>query len=211
MNESDVFDEYATEYDSWFDKHKAEFALELNAIRELLPETGTGIEIGAGTGRFAQALGISLGIEPSAKMRQIAEQRGVHVIGGLAESLPVNNNGYDYALLVTTVCFLDSLEVAFREVHRVLKDSGYILIAFIDKTSTVGKKYAKNKNKFYQDATFYSATEIQKKLEKTGYKHFEFVQAFLPDDTEQRWVDEVKSGHGEGSFVVLRAQKFIGE
>ncbi len=202
MSKSRIFEQYAIEYDRWFDNHKPEFTLELNAIRKLLPETGCGIEVGAGTGRFTQALAISLGVEPSAAMREIAMQRGVHIISGSAESLPVNNNSYDYALLVTAVCFLDSLDVAFKELHRILKDNGSVIIALIDKTSAVGKKYAKNKSKFYQDAIFYSVGEIQEELEKAGFKHFEIERVLLPED--------IKTGQGSGSFVVLRAQKFVG-
>ncbi len=208
MTQSDIFEQHAAEYDSWFDKHQPEFSLELKAIRALLPDTGNGIEIGAGTGRFSQALAISLGVEPSAAMRKIATERGVHVINGSAESLPVDSNSYDYALFVTAVCFLDSLETAFKEVHRILKDNGTIIIALIDKTSAVGKEYAKNKSKFYQDATFYSVDEIQKELKDTGFHHFEFVQAMLPGDAGQ-CLEEIKPGYGEGSFVVLRAQKLF--
>ena len=51
MAQSDIFEQHAAEYDSWFDKHQPEFSLELKAIRALLPDTGSGIEIGAGTGR----------------------------------------------------------------------------------------------------------------------------------------------------------------
>ncbi len=200
MAKTKIFEQYAAEYDSWFEHHKPEFALELKAIRKLLPETGTGIEIGAGTGRFTQALAVSLGIEPSAAMREIAIQRGVHIIAGSAESLPVNNNSYDYALLVTAVCFLDSLETAFKEVHRILKDNGSVIIALIDKASAVGKKYAKNKSRFYRDANFYSADEIKKALENTGFHHFELERALLPED--------IKAGQVDGSFVVLRAEKF---
>lgn len=201
MSKSQIFEQYAVEYDRWFDKHKDEFDLELNAIRKLLPDSGTGIEIGAGTGRFTQALAISLGVEPSAAMRKIAMQRGVHIINGLAESLPVNNNSYDYALLVTAVCFLDSLDVAFKELHRILKDNGSVIIALIDKTTAVGKKYAKNKSKFYQDATFYSVGEVQEELEKAGFHHFEIERALLPEDA--------KTGQGDGSFVVLRGKREI--
>ncbi len=200
MNKFNVFERYAGDYDNWFDKHKAEFSVEVNAIRKLLPATGAGIEIGVGTGRFAQALGISSGVEPSAAMRQIAVQRGVSVIDGLAESLPINNECYDYALLVTTLCFLDSVATAFKEVERILRPNGYIIIAFIDKAGTAGKKYARNKGKFYQDAIFYSVAEVQKELKKAGFGHFKIERANLPGD--------FKNGkESDASFVVLRAQK----
>ncbi len=51
--------------------------------------------------------------------------------------------------------FLNEFEL-HGKLHRIIKyhpQSGWYLI---------GKKYAKNKNKFYQDANFYSVDEIQK-------------------------------------------------
>ena len=209
MVKSETFEKYALEYDQWFESHKIEYALELKAIRELLPEAGEGVEIGAGTGRFTQPLGISLGIEPSAAMRNIASNRGVNIIDGSAESLPINDNFYNYALLVTTVCFLDSLETAFREVYRILKANGFIIIGLIDKDSVLGKRYEENKSesKFYKDARFHSVNEIQKELKEAGFNNFEYAQTLLPGDVGTNSAAEIKQGHGEGSFVVLRAQK----
>ena len=210
MAKSKTFDKYALEYDQWFESHKIEYALELKAIRELLPATGEGVEIGAGTGRFTQPLGISLGIEPSEAMRNMASGRGVNIIDGSAESLPINNDYYDYALLVTTVCFLDTLEIAFREVYRILKTNGFVIIGLIDKDSVLGKRYEEKKStsKFYKDARFHSVEEIQKELKHAGFNNFEYVQALLSGDVDQYSAAEIKQGYGEGSFVVLRAQKY---
>jgi SAM-dependent methyltransferase len=209
MVTSETFEEYALEYDQWFERHKIEYALELKAIRELLPETGEGVEIGAGTGRFTQPLGISLGIEPSEAMRSIASGRGVNIIDGSAESLPINDHSYDYALLVTAVCFLGALDIAFKEVSRILKANAFIIIGLIDGNSVLGKKYEakKSESKFYKNATFHSVDEIEKELKVVGFKHFETVQAILPGDVDETSGEEIKQGHGEGSFVVLRAQK----
>jgi hypothetical protein len=52
MTGSDAFDSFGAEYDAWFDTHEEACALELEAIRRLLPEHGRGLEIGAGTERF---------------------------------------------------------------------------------------------------------------------------------------------------------------
>ncbi len=210
MDKSESFDNYALEYDQWFESHKIEYALELKAIRELLPATGEGVEIGAGTGRFTQALGISLGIEPSEAMRNIASGRGVNIIGGSAESLPINDNFYDYAVLVTTVCFLDTLETAFREVYRILKTNGFIIIGLIDKDSVLGRGYEEKKSvsRFYKEARFHSVDEIQQELKNAGFNNFEYVQTLLPGYVDQYPDAEIKQGYGEGSFVVLRAQKY---
>jgi len=114
MSDLKAFQNYALEYDQWFDNHEIEYALELKAIREFLPKDGNGIEIGAGTGRFIDPLGISLGVEPSETMRNIALSRGTNVIAGTAESLPIKDGTYDYALLVTADCFFEKTEVAFK-------------------------------------------------------------------------------------------------
>jgi hypothetical protein len=47
MIESKAFDDFAHEYDKWFDDHKIEYAQELKAIRKVLPKEGKGVEIGA--------------------------------------------------------------------------------------------------------------------------------------------------------------------
>lgn len=209
MVELEVFENFALEYDKWFENHEVEYALELKAIREYLPKEGDGLEIGAGTGRFTQPLGISLGVEPSEAMRSLALSRGANTVAGTAESLPVVDATYDYAVLVTTVCFLDEPELAFKEVYRVLKAEGFIIVGLIDKESKLGKKYEdkKNKSKFYKNANFHSVMEIQKKLEKAGFSNIECIQALLPGDTHENYKPEVKQGYGEGSFVVLRGQK----
>ena len=209
MVKSEVFEKFALEYDQWFEHHAVEYEQELIAIRDLLPKVGKGIEIGAGTGRFTQPLGISLGIEPSKTMREIAIGRGVNVIAGTAESIPVGDGLYDYALMVTTVCFLDTPEIAFREVHRILKADGFIIVGLIDRDSKLGKEYEENKNesKFYRDANFHSVNEVQKDLKKAGFSNIEYVQAILPGDADGNYEPKVKQGYGEGSFVVLRGQK----
>jgi len=206
---SKAFDNFALEYDQWFENHRIEYELEINAIKKFLPKAGKGVEIGAGTGRFSEPLGVSLGIEPSEAMRDIGISRGINMVAGTAESLPIKDGLYEYALLVTTVCFLDTPETAFSEVYRILKTGGLIIVGLIDKDSKLGRKYEekKSENKFYKDANFHSVDEIQCDLIKSGFSNIELVQALLPGDTDENYVPEVKQGYGEGSFVVLRGQK----
>ncbi len=209
MTKPKAFEKYALEYDQWFENHDGEYEQELKAIRDLLPKVGKGVEIGAGTGRFSQPLGISLGIEPSKAMREIAISRGVNIVAGTAESIPVEDGLYDYALMVTTVCFLDTLEIAFREVHRILKADGFIIVGLIDRDSRLGKKYEekKSESRFYRDANFHSVNEVQSDLKKSGFSNIECVQAILPGDADGYFEPKVKQGYGEGSFVVLRGQR----
>ena len=209
MPKLESFENYALAYDQWFDSHKTEYELELKAIRLFLPENAKGVEIGAGTGRFSQPLGISLGVEPSKSMRDIAIRRGVNMVEGKAESLPIANNAFDYVLFVTTDCFLESPVIAYKEARRILNNGGFIIVAMIDRNSSLGRKYeqTKHESKFYKEATFHSVQEVQADLETAGFKHFEYVQAILPADSDENLKPGIMPGFGKGSFIVIRAQK----
>ncbi len=209
MAKTEPFDEYTLQYEDWFEKNKWVYESELLAIKELLPESGKGIEIGVGSGRFAAPLGIQLGVEPSRQMRKIANRRGIEVINGVAENLPFNDAQFDFVLMVTTICFLDDIEAAFKEAYRILKHGGFFIIGFIDKDSPVGKLYQqyKNENVFYRVATFYSVDEVISYLKETGFKNFYFTQTIFHNLTEIRYIEPIKEGYGEGSFVVVRGLK----
>jgi ubiquinone/menaquinone biosynthesis C-methylase UbiE len=209
MAKTKPFDEYAFQYEDWFERNRFVYESELRAIREQLPKSNNGIEIGVGSGRFAMPLGIKIGLEPSRKMREMAQKRGIEVIDGVAEKLPFHDSQFGFALMVTTICFLDDMEAAFKEVYRVLKPSGLFIIGFIHKGSPIGKLYQKHKNEsvFYRVATFYSVDEVVSHLKQAGFKNFNFTQTIFHNLTEIRNVEPIKEGHGEGSFVVVRAIK----
>lgn len=203
------YHQYAQEYDAWFDSHQTEYALELEAIRALLPKKGHGIEIGAGTGRFAAPLQMNLAVEPAEAMREIAISRGINIVAGAAESLPVADKSFNYALMVTVVCFLNNPATAFKEAHRILNNRGSLLIGFIDNQSPLGKLYEQKKksSKFYQNARFRSVKEMEQLLAAAGFGDLSYSQAIFPADIVDLDAPCVKPGHGQGSFVVIRALK----
>ena len=99
MPKIEPFEKYTQKYEDWFERNKFAYESELLAIKELMPKNGKGIEIGVGSGKFAEPLGIRLGIEPSPKMRGIAEKREIEVIDASAEELPFNDNKFTFALI----------------------------------------------------------------------------------------------------------------
>ncbi|HPI98358.1 MAG TPA: class I SAM-dependent methyltransferase [Synergistales bacterium] len=182
---------------------------ELEAIRKMLPGCGKGLEIGVGTGRFAAPLGIGTGLEPSSRMAEIAREKGIFVMEGVAEDLPFSDSEFDYALMVTTICFVDDLDLSFREAFRILKEDGVLVIGLVDRQSHVGKIYEKYREKshFYQMATFYSVEEVVESLKKAGFQTFSFNQTIFRVLGEIIELEPIRKGYGEGSFVVIRAKK----
>lgn len=206
-NNSAAFDQNTLEYDQWFDKHSTIYQSEFLAIQQAIPKNKSGIEIGVGTGRFAQPLKIKFGIEPSENMARVAEQREITVYRAFAENLPIENNSFDFALMVTTVCFLSDIPKAFSEVHRILKPQGEIILAIIDKNSELGKKYEleKSTNKFYKDAHFHSTKELTELLKQSGFQNFQYWQTLA--DINENEIEKPVTGYGQGSFIVIKANK----
>lgn len=209
MAKIEPFEKYTEQYEDWFVKNRFVYESELKAIREQLPKSEKGIEIGVGTGQFGAPLGIKIGIEPSCKMAKIARQRGIQVIEAIAENLPLKDSLFDFALMVTTICFLDDIEAAFKRIYRILKDKGGLIIGFVDRNSPLGKLYQERKAQslFYRVATFYSLDEIIYYLRKAGFKEFNFSQTIFSNITEIKKIENIKEGYGEGSFVVIKAIK----
>lgn len=205
-SENNAFKNNVDRYENWFKRNEKIFASEIAAIKQLLPDSGSGIEIGVGTGLFASALGIRDGVEPSREMAELAMIRGINVVIASAEQLPLSDGVYQFALMVTVDCFLEDVRKAFREIRRILTDNGSFVIAFIDRETNPGRMYEqrKSEDEFYSHASFHSSEEISGLLKECGFELIDQVQTiFSMENTQQ----EVKPGSGEGVFAVIKAVK----
>ncbi len=209
MAKTEPFDQHFEDYEKWFDLNKYAYESEIKALMHFIPAKGQGLEIGIGSGLFAQPLGITRGIEPSFQMRRLAKERGLDVKDGIAENVPLEDSAYDYVLMVTTICFVEDIEQSLKEVMRILKSGGRVIIGYVDKESWIGKAYQANKqfSTFYKEARFYSSEEINQRLKYAGFKNIDFVQTLFG---ELKMIDEVqdfRKGFGDGSFVVVKGEK----
>lgn len=206
MPKTGPFDTYCDAYDEWFEKNSELYHTELEAIRRLVPSPcDKGVEVGVGSARFAAALGIPIGVEPSLSMALRAKKRGVQVVRGVAEALPFSNGGVAFVTMVTTICFVDDIPLSFREAYRVLRPGGCLIVGFIDKESELGAQYARDreKSRFYKEATLYSVREVSKAFKYAGFSRFKLIQTLVPGEPAGSILD----GSGKGAFVVIRGDK----
>ncbi len=204
------FEVHHRRYDDWFARHAAAYQSELLAVRTLLPWRGLGLAIGVGTGRFAAPLSVQVGVDPARAVLDYAAKRGVSVVQGVAEALPFADSSFDYALSVTTICFVDDATAMLTEAYRVLKPGGELVIGFIDRTSDLGQHYLtyQAENVFYREATFFSADEVEQLLRDTGFTEPVWVQTLSKPMEETREIEPLRTGRGEGAFVVVKTCRF---
>jgi len=168
------FERLADRYDAWFDSDKGRrvFRVEVECIRDLLEEMPRPwLEVGVGTGRFAAALDIDEGIDPSSAVLRYASQRGIRTRIGKAEELPYKSNRFGVMLLVVTICFLDDPAQAFGECRRVLRKDGYAIVGLVPKDSPWGEAYARKGaegHPFYSAAKFYTSRQVIELAERAG-------------------------------------------
>ena len=207
------FESYANGYDAWFEKNPFAYESELRAVAGMLPKHGMGMEIGVGTGRFAVPLGIKIGVEPSRAMGAVARRRGIQVIRGVAESHPVADAAFDFALMVTTLCFLDDAEASLQQAYRVLKEGGVLICGFIDRESRLGRSYLRRTGDslFYREARFYSSGEVARLMESAGFTELVCAQTVFQEMHRMQAPEPTRPGHGEGLFVVLQGTKPAGD
>ncbi|MBI5915445.1 MAG: class I SAM-dependent methyltransferase [Bacteroidetes bacterium] len=202
------FQPEATDYDGWFDRHPVLFQSELAAIRSVLPAFQKGVEIGAGTGRFASALGIRHELEPLDDYAEIASSRGIEVVKGVAEQMPYADGSFDLALLVTVDCFLDDVPKAFAEASRILEEGGTFVVAILDKNGAIAKKYERSGFPSYQNAHFHSPAEIVGWMTEAGFSDFRFAQTLVAEGPASP--EAPHTGVGRGSFAVVLGRKNLG-
>ncbi len=204
------FNGYAESYDTWYDKRRAGRRLRLSwqrcgGVVAELPHPW--LEVGVGTGRFAQALGIPLGVDPSAAMLRLAQARGIRTVQAVAESLPFPDGEFGTVFLLTTWEFLSEPGRALLEIRRVLKPGGMLVNAYLDKGGKWAKLYlrkAEAGHPLFSRARFYDYEEVVRLTRESGFDILRTVSALFSGPDEDTTGDEPRDGfHPGASFVVI--------
>jgi len=211
---SAAFDTLADRYDRWYDGAEGAAILneELACLRMVCPERcGRWLEVGVGTGRFASALGIAEGIDPSPKMLERAARRGVRTEAGVAENLAFSDGAFDGVLMVLTLCFVQDAGQALRGCARVLRPSGTLLLGIVPADSAWGELYARKAaegHPVYSLARFRTVPETVALAESEGFVLRKSASALFwnPGDTPGS-EPRIERGAVEGAgFAALRLE-----
>ncbi|HXF52040.1 MAG TPA: class I SAM-dependent methyltransferase [Dehalococcoidia bacterium] len=208
------FETLVDRYEAWFEQEpgRSLFPSELEAVRRVARGApGPWVEIGVGTGAFAAPLCMDLGIDPSRPMLERAGARGVPVVEGVAEALPLRDGSVGTAFLIVTICFLRDPRAALRQIRYALKPGGSLIIGEIPRDSPWGQRYLALKeegNPFYRVATLYTVRETVAMLRGARFRVEAFASTLLRPPTERPEPEPAHDGVVTGaSFVALRAVK----
>jgi ubiquinone/menaquinone biosynthesis C-methylase UbiE len=173
-----VFDEYASDYDRWFDDHGDVYEAQVRLLRDAVPQNGCGLEVGVGSGRFAVQLGIRNGIDPSCKLIEIASARGIEVVQGEGEHLPYRAEIFDYVLMMTVICFLENPRAVLYEIFRVLVKGGDLILGFIEKDGEIAMQHRqeKIKGRFLRFARFLTVDEAARFVKEAGFSEVSVIK-----------------------------------
>jgi len=227
---STVFDEYAKKYDEWFIKNENVLLSECTLVEFMLKnEKGSILSVGCGSGLFEKILrdkGISIGdcIEPS-EMGRIAEIRGLKVKKGYAENLPVSDESYDIILLNGVIHYLKDKIRALKEIYRVLRKNGILVLCWVSGEGSYGLLYRlasllgweKISNvspdnpypmEFVKEACWPTYEEVKNLLESSGFEIIKTMQTLTKHPKYSNMdVETPLSGYEKGDYVCIKAKK----
>ena len=213
MNSELPFDSLATEYDAWFEgEGRLTFQNEIEAFRAVLPSLPQPwLEIGVGSGRFAQVLGIDTGVDPSIELVKMARSRGITTFLGRGEEKIFDEESFGTVFLIVTLCFLASPFEVLREAKRILIPEGKLVTGVVLKESLWGQFYQRQKtqgHRFYKYATFYSYQEVERLLLDSGFRIDNVVSTLFQRPGEVHVVENPKEGYSlDAGFTIFVALK----
>lgn len=201
-----VFDDRAAEYDSWYDDSLL-FRIELAALEEIRTRyAGPVVELGVGPGRFAEQLGVDVGIDPALAPLVLAARRGVSACQATGEYLPFKAQSIGTVFILFTLCFLARPPEALRECARVLRPGGHVVLAFVSGASPWGRFLAakgEQGHPFYRFARFYAADTVMAWLTANGFAIVEQRATLQQPPEAVGSMEKSVAGAPEGAGLII--------
>jgi ubiquinone/menaquinone biosynthesis C-methylase UbiE len=209
------FDQIANSYDQWYDSSKGKqiFDAELKCLQHICPKCeGRWLEVGVGTGRFANRMEIKEGVDSSTAMLELAALRGITIYQGYAEELAFDSDSFDGILMAFTLCFIDSPKKALSQCRRMLKDNGQLLIGLIPAESPWGKSYQEKKKEGHPIYSHARLLTIENTIAITKTFGFQLEKSACtlfckPDELSQDWLNIEPGIFEQAGFAALLFSK----
>lgn len=180
----------------------------LNLINSLQPNKGKILDIGAGTGDFLSVAKNNgwqtIGVEPSDRAKAIAKSKGVSFV---EETSELENHSFDVISMWHVLEHVPDLDKQIKELKRLLKPTGTIIIAVPNFKSFDAKHYGKFWAAFDVPIHFwhFSKTAIKLLFEKEEMK----LEKVLPMKFDSFYVSLLSEKYKSGKMNFVKAF-FIG-
>ncbi len=172
-----LFDSWPEQYNRWFETPIGALVKEYeqNLILELLqPRTDELIlDAGCGTGVFtrsvfaqgAQVVGLDISAPMLKYARRILATDGFKPVIANMLALPFRDARFDKTLSVTALEFIEDAGVAMRELFRVTRPKGYVIVATLNSLSPWAKRRGadarKNEHSVFKHTVFRSPNQLR--------------------------------------------------
>lgn len=180
----------------------------LNLINSLQLNRGRILDIGAGTGDFLSVAKNdgwqTIGVEPSEKAKAIAKNKGVSFVEQTSE---LENNSFDVISMWHVLEHVPDLDAQIKELKRLLKSTGTLIIAVPNFKSFDAIHYGKFWAAYDVPIHFwhFSKTAIKLLFEKEGMK----LEKVLPMKFDSFYVSLLSEKYKSGKMNYINAF-FIG-
>ena len=180
----------------------------LNLINSLQFQKGKILDIGAGTGEFLSVAKNdgwqTIGVEPSDKAKAIAKSKGVSFVEQTSE---LENQSFDVISMWHVLEHVPDLDKQIKELKRLLKPTGTLIIAVPNFKSFDAKHYGKFWAAFDVPIHFwhFSKTAIKMLFEKEEMK----LEKVLPMQFDSFYVSLLSEKYKSGKMNFIKAF-FIG-
>jgi len=209
-----AFDLVAVTYDDWYNHPQGRqvFDAELKAVDMHIPKEGIGLELGAGTGIFAEHLTrvrrTVVCLDPSGEMLKKATERGMASVLGVGEALPLRVGVLDFTYMVTVLEFLEDPAAVLGEIWETAKGGAELTILFINAESAWGDLYRDIGSKgdpVFRHARLYTMAEVEALMTVSGYRVTERVGSLTTQPMETEVEGAITEPSSENGVIVLRA------
>lgn len=176
----------------------------LNLINSLQPQKGRILDIGAGTGEFLSVAKNdgwqTIGLEPSDRAKAIAKNKGVSFVENTSE---LENQSFDVISMWHVLEHVPDLDKQIKELKRLLKPTGTLIIAVPNFKSFDAKHYGKFWAAFDVPIHFwhFSKTAIKLLFEKEGMK----LEKVLPMKFDSFYVSLLSEKYKSGKMNFVKA------